>query len=413
VRPSNVEIEFASAARSRPLEGQEHWRANIFGVQSRVVALTIVISTFVASRAGAAGATVAVLHEESLAVEEGRLIEALRIYTRDLPSRVRVVNVAPTVLTPAALEQIEREATQEDASVVLWAHRRDDGQAIFYMFDVRAHDLRETEMAPLGVDRAAMEVALKARALLVLTDARADPLSSPRDGRASGAEARRPSPAAGTREPSAEEGAPPSGAPPLPAPPPLAASGPPAVEAHPPPTPPHVLSRYALGASFVLISPPDTTWLRMGLAVTAAVRLGRLRTSHLWLTLDGALTNLPHTQVNGFEVTLRDLPLAAGVRAGWSSPRVGFVVGPRTTLHVLDVDAGGSDGRTGASRRYTVGLGGVASGELRLSDRLRATLGMSVEGLVPTQEFTVASQPALATGSILLGATAGIEVLIP
>jgi hypothetical protein len=60
-----------------------------------------------------------------------------------------------------------------------------------------------------------------------------------------------------------------------------------------------------------------------------------------------------------------------------------------------------------------VGLGGVASGELRLSDRLRATLGMSVEGLVPTQEFTVASQPALATGSILLGATAGIEVLIP
>jgi len=385
-------------------------------VRSRLVALTIVVLTFAASRAGAVGTTVAVLHEESLAVEEGYLIEALRIYTRDLPCRVRVVNVAPTVLTPAALEQVEREATREDASVVLWAHRRDDGQATFYMFDVRAHDLRETEMAPLGVERAAMEVALKARALLVLVDARAEALSPPRDERTSGAEARRPSPAAGTRVSSAQEGAPASGAPPLPAlpaAPSLAASGPPAVEAHPAATPSHVVPRYALDASFVLISPLDTTWMRMGLAVTAAVRLGRVRTSRVWLALDGSLTNRPHTQVNGFEVTLRDLPLAAGVRAGWSSPRAGFVVGSRTSLHVLDVDAGGSDGRTGASRRYTVGLGGVASGELRMTDHLWATLGVSVEGLVPTQEFTVAGQPALATGSVLFGATAGIEVLIP
>lgn len=382
-------------------------------MRSRLVALTIVVSTFAASRASAAGTTVAVLHEESLAVEEGRLIEALRIYTRDLPCRVRVVDLAPTVLTPSALEQIEREATHEDASVVLWAHRRDDGQATFYMFDVRARDLRETEMTPLGVDRAAMEVALKARALLVLVDTRAEATSSRRDEKSSGAEARRPSTAVGTREPSAEEGAAGSGASLPPTPPSLGASGPPGLEAHPAPAPSPVVPRYALDASFVLISPLDTTWMRMGLAVTAAVRLGRLRTSHVWLALDGALTNRPHTQVNGFEVTLRDLPLAAGIRAGWSSQRAGFVIGSRTSLHILDVDAGGSDGRTGASRRYTVGLGGVASGKLRLTDHLRATLGMSVEGLVPTQEFTVAGQRALATGSALFGATAGIEVLIP
>jgi hypothetical protein len=268
-------------------------------------------------------------------------------------------------------------------------------------------------MAPLGVERAAMEVALKARALLVLADTRGEATSSPRDEKASAAEARRSSPAAGTKEPSAEEGAPASGGPSLPAPPSLAASGPPTVDARPAPTPSHVVPRYALDASFVLISPLDTAWMRMGLAVTAAVRLGRFRTSHVWLALDGALTNRPHTHVNGFEVTLRDLPLAAGIRAGWSSPRVGFVVGSRTSLHILDVDAGGSDGRTGASRRYTVGLGGVASGELRLTERLRATLGISVEALVPTQEFTVAGQRALATGSVLFGATAGIEVLIP
>jgi hypothetical protein len=383
----------------------------VFGaVMFRTVALTAVVVGLAAPGVRAAGTTITVLHDADLAVEEGRLVEALRIYTRDLACRVRVRGAAPTVLSPEALEQIDGEAASDGASIVLWAHRRDDGQTIFYIFDVRGNDLRETEVPSLGVDHAAIEVALKARALVVLVEQRvAAPASSRDDDGASEAEARRPSPVAAPKEPTATENVA-SPSPPPPVPP---TSSPLSVEAHPVREPSPVSPPFALGAGLGLITPLDTTWLRAGVVVTAAVNLGRLRAARLGLYADVALTNRPTAEVNGFEVTLRDLPLATGLQATWYSTRTSIAVGSRTSLHVLDVDASGADGRTGASRRYTVGLGGIARGEVRVTNHLRPVLDVSAEGLVPSRSFTVAGQRALATGSILFGVTAGVVVLIP
>jgi hypothetical protein len=381
----------------------------------RILSLVVVILGVASPEARAASTTITVLHEADLAAEERGLIEALRIYTRDLDCQVLVRGDAPTVITPETLEQLERGAKETGASIVVWTHRRDDGQTLFYIFDVASHDLRETEVPAGGVDGAAMEVALKARALLVVVDRRPAPTSSHAPGGTSDAEATPSTPTV----PPPESAAPPGGArAPSASPPPHAApsapeSGAPTVEAHRSPEPAAVVPRYALGATFGVVSPLDTTWLRSGLVVSAALRFGRLGSGRLWLTLDAAFTNQPHAQVNGFEVTLRDVPLAAGALARWSSSRAGFAAGPRASVHALEVDASGADGRTGASRRYTVGLGGFARGELRLINRVSGTLGLSIEGLVPTQEFTIAGQRVLTTGSVLLGATAGVVVLLP
>jgi hypothetical protein len=385
-------------------------------VKLRLVALSVVVLASASAPVLAAGKIIVVLHQASLATEESRLIEALRIYTRDLECRVRVSNAAPVVLTREALEHIESEATAEGAAIVLWTNRRDDGQDIFYMFDVSTRDLRETEIVPLGVEGAATEVALKARALLALADRRTAATASQNNGDTSGADGERPARTGAATLPN--NGGRTTEAPPrTAAPAALSVPGPPSVEAHvearPAPDSSPIVPRYALDASLALISPRDTTWMRAGLVVTGAVRLGRFRSPRLWLYLDGAFTNRPHAQVNGFDVTLRDVPLAVGVQAEWSSKRTGFAIGSRTSFHVIEVDATGSDGRTGAAWRYSAGLGGLAHGEVRLSARVRATLGVSVEGLVPTQEFTVAGQRALGTGSILIGATTGVVVLIP
>jgi hypothetical protein len=379
------------------------------------LALSVAILGAAAPDARAAGATIVVLHEADLAGEEGRLIEALRIYTRDLACEVRLQSAAPAQLSPERLDSIEKEAAGAGASIVLWAHRRDDGQALFYIFDAAARDLRETEVGRLGVDHAATEVALKARALLVRVARRAPvPTSSEGHGRPSAPEADRPSAIRAPSDPSERTAAPatPTAEPP-PAPPSRPAPGPPVVAVHATPPAPPVAPRYAVGATFGLVSPLDTTWLRTGLVVTGAVRVGHLRSSSLWLSLDGAFMTRPHARVSGFDVSLRDVPLAAGVQAAWSSARTSFSIGPRASLHLLEVGASGADGRTGASRRFTTGLGGLARGEARLTHRLAATLGVSVEAVVPAQEFTAAGQRALSTGGVLVGATAGLVVLLP
>jgi hypothetical protein len=50
--------------------------------------------------------------------------------------------------------------------------------------------------------------------------------------------------------------------------------------------------------------------------------------------------------------------------------------------------------------------------ELALSAHARIYLGASLEALVPKREFTIGGQPALGTGGMLAGFSAGLRVLI-
>src|SRR5436190_24115372 len=100
------------------------------------------------------GATVVVFRNAELPSEEGRLIDALRIYTRDVDCRVVVAGQAPAVLDaaadPAALDLVVQQARVEGAELATWVGRREGGRPMYFLLSVRDRDVRATEIAALG-----------------------------------------------------------------------------------------------------------------------------------------------------------------------------------------------------------------------------------------------------------------------
>jgi hypothetical protein len=356
--------------------------------------LGVLLTGAVARAEGAADPqTVLVLRGPSaLATEDERLVEALRIYTRDRDCRLMVEGEAPASLEGKAAADVLARARRAGASVVVWVGRRADGHAVYYVLGTASGDLRETEIAALGAERTAVDVALKVRALIARPAARA-------------VEAERAPPDASAPPPPA----PPAASAPPPAAPAatvVARSAPPAPAE--PPSPP---ARAALGVAYGVYLPTDTTWTRQGLVLSAGVRVGHLAGAPLALVADVGVVSQPFQQIRGVDVTLSDVPLGLGalVRGRWG--RVGAAFGPRVGLHVLDVAAADGD-RSTSFRRYAAGLGGRVEGDLRLFTHMTVFLGVAFEGLVPKQDFTIAGAPALSTGGLLMVGTAGVALLI-
>ena len=344
----------------------------------------------------AADSTILIL-SGGLGAEEDRLVEALRIYTGDVESRLVLAGKAPSTPEPRAIEQLTKTARAEGADIVVWGGRRPDGQPIFYVLNVATRDLRETEIEPLGADRAAVDVALKVRALLFHRRGRADDEAHAAGGVAV---ASKPAPAAA--------------APPAPA----ALVGPPAPTAGP-----AVLSRAAtldrsalhrieLSAAYELVVPTDPTWLRHALLLGAELRLGHGALRPVSIFVDGALSTRPAATVRGFDVTVIDVPIGAGLLVTRAWTGVSVAAGPRASLHAFDVRANDGSARSGAAWRYALGLGGIVRVDLTLATYMKVYLGASIEALVPKQQFTIAVQPAVDTGSMLSGLSGGLEWLI-
>jgi hypothetical protein len=398
-------------------------------VRVSLLVLAAVVCVAVAGAASEARAaeTIVILRQPELANEGEMLVEAMRIYAGNLGCEVRDQPGAPLVLDVDALDRLQSAARDAHADFVLWPGRPAGGHSLYYTLDLSTGDLRETEIGAAGPETAAEEVALKVRALV----------SSRRRSTA-------PRPSAGARAPegaaapaSGGPGAlaettttPPAGAEP-PAAPAAQAQAPPSVPpptaegaraapaaslvatATPPPSSgaPRRPSRVELGAGFGITSPRDRTWLRNGLVLDASARLGSR--SRVWAYVEGALTTRPSAEVRGFEVTFRDIPVTAGARFRIAMTHGNVVLGSRTSLHLLDVTAAAPDGRAASSRRYGLGLGAEALAEAGLGYHLKAFLGVSLEALVPSQQFTIAGQPAVATGDVLYGATAGLSLALP
>lgn len=321
-----------------------------------------------------------VLHEAGFDQEEAAVVQALRIYTADLAGRVVTGGHAPATLEPAALRSIAGEARQKHAAFVAWVARR-DGRLVLYLLHETTLDLRETDVEASGLQSAAEALALKVRALLT------------------GSGDAGPTTRSGTAPPAAPL---PSGAPVIAA---VAASQS-AVTVQ---REPRTGQWLALGASYGFWLPSQTEWLRHGLRLVAEVRAG----GPLSFYADGAITTHPTRTVNGSDVTFADVPfgLGAAMRRQWD--RLGVAGGPRASLHIMDVNANPPVGPSGDVRRFSAGLGALFAVDLRLSGRLRASLGLSLEALLPAQQFTARQQTVLRTGAALFGASAGVALLLP
>ena len=342
-----------------------------------------------AETARADGTAVLVLHAPpTLAVEEARLVEALRIYTRDRDCHLVLVGDAPA--TPQAADVAPR-ARAVGAAIVSWVGRRGDGHAVYYVLAVAENELRETEIEPLGPERAALDVALKVRALLSLPEPRGEPPPAPEAAAPPAPPAVEPE-----RPPEAPRAAPPEAIVERPAPRPAAVAR----------------ERLSLGAAYSVWIPSDSAWMRSGLVLSLEVGLGHAAGVPLSVMVDGGFGGHPGQSVRGFDVALSDTPFGAGLLARGRWGPWGAAIGPRVGLHVLDVSADAPDGRAGASRRYAFGVGGQVRGELRVLSYLKIYLGATLEDLVPKQDFTLGGQPALSTGHTVASGMVGLVLLI-
>lgn len=391
------------------------------------------------SVASARTATVLILNSRHFVADERRLEEALRIYTQDMGIRIIIEGEAPASIEDDALDALARQAQQDGADVVVWASRRSDGTAVYYVMSVREKDLRETEIAnPVG-SRAAETVALKIRTILVrqslppaadatgVNGARPSPSQPPRatddsftanggevggphtssgpvNGLGSPASAPAPAHSDGDAPPAPEGSA--GDAPGKRAAIDGAISAPaPAAGAHP--------RRRPLGSFEVAYSaafPFDRAWYRQGLTVTAEVRLGR---ESLHAFVDGTLTSRPQVPGANFTVNLRDLPFGAGMLWRWEINRLSLAAGPRAALHVIQAQSTLADGNAGSARQWSAGLGAVGRIEVRWLERVRFGLGVAGEALLPARTYTVAGTPAIRTGAFQVGLLVGVALLIP
>ena len=371
---------------------------------SRVTALAAVLVAL-AGRARAAPSTILV-PSGGPAAEEVRLVEALRIYTRDVDGRLVLEGTAPSTLDRNAVERLVDGARREQADVIVWCARRADGRVVFYALDVETRDLHETEVEAVGAERAAQDLALKVRSILY---------------RGRGRSPDEPARVAAKPEPR------PAGVPvAAPAPPAIASASRPAAIATTPvptseataivarstpaaPAPPH---RLGLGAAYAFLVPSGATWLRHGVLLGAEARLGRDASSPLSLVFDAAITTKPTSIVRGYDVTVSDVPIGLSLLLTRSGAAATLAAGPRASLHVFDVTADDADGRAGAVRRYALGIGGAGRLGVQLAAYMKVFVGVTIEALIPKQQLTIAGQPALDTGSMLTTGAVGLEWLL-
>jgi hypothetical protein len=390
-------------------------------VARSLAVLSLLGPLFAYGEARAQEAKIVVLHQPALAAEEELLTESLRIYTRDLGCEVRVDGTAPGPLDPPALAQLQSDARAGGAEYVLWVGARAGGGATYYSLDVAPGELRETQVGLAGASSAAQEVALKVRALVSSRRRRAATPAPPAPEAA-----RTPATPPAVADSSTDAGRtrpPPEAAPAdarSEAPEPLergasAEASVVARQATPPVAEsPHRPPRFALDAGFGVTTPADRTWARSGLVVDLSGRVtSPKRSASVWIYAEGALTTHPSTIVRGFDVKVADVPVTAGALLRLRLSHGSVAVGSRSTLHVFDINADTPAGRAASTRKYALGLGGLARADATIAAHLGAFLQASVEGIVPNQEFTIGGQSAASTGGVLYGAVAGLSFTAP
>jgi hypothetical protein len=412
----------------------------------RGCALSALLGSWLAVAAAAeSGGGIVVLAGATSRAEGGRareavLVDALRIYTRDLGRTVRLGGRAPAALTAEALDRVAGDARLSGADVVVWFGER-AGVPLLYALKAASLELRETAVAAGDTLGSARAAALKVRALLapVADDTQwAVPPEAPTP---------RPNPPAVTPPPTMTKPppattpiatvpptttptataptatAPPTTAPTATAPAPSPVATSPAVATAPAPNvPPAATSVQRRPAptsrrhpwleatvAYELIVPTRPDWLRQGLVVRLTVPFGRVP---LAAFVDGAFTNAPSVTVDGATIGARIWPVGAGIVARLLRPRWQLAVGPRASLQIVEADAAGA-GRATHAQRLSAGVGLHAEGAWLFSRYVGAVVALGGEALVPRQQLAAGGPHATDLGWAQFMLSAGLLLRIP
>lgn len=362
------------------------------------------------------------LHHPAWRKEEAALLEALRIYTRDLNAAIVSADARSDVspsLGQQSLAAIAEQGQRASALAVAWFF--DDGGLRLYTLRVATQDLQVTPVQPRDdLDVAAQTLALKLRAFLTQDT---EPAQRARSNAADPGDPEPASrrPPAATPEPAQrrEES---SAASPVQSEASTtsqtesAKTAPPLVVIQQNTTVPQTPIKGSrpvhleVGFGYGVDVPIDPQWLRHQLVLRTALVLP---SRWLAIELDGAAATRPTIDVAPYQVSVSDIPIGLALSLRLLRPRFLLSVGPRASLHIIQASLLGNGSSGGDIYRFSAGIGAVAHGRLRLYRFLSLQLSLIAEGVVPRQRFAVAGTIAADLGAFRFGSSLGLlfEVL--
>lgn len=334
----------------------------------------------------AAAHTIVFLGGKAPALDEHQLTEAVAIYTRDLGLELEVREGAPEEVTGDSLGAVIALVRATGVRLAFWYRRDppDAGDVVLYGI---ANDGGHQTVHALrvgGASRAEIYrvLAIKVRAVLTGADQY---------------ETHEPTPAPTLPTPVAA---------PLPPPAPAIRPSLDGAPAKTPSTAYRARARIAVGYVATL---PLSRLIRHGMALDAALLLGRRWELHLGFDVSSSSAAVS----SAGSATLFEVPLWLGARVGLHLGRWAFAVGPLLSLHVLSLAATGTDGTRGSTVTAAAGLGGDLVGRLRITDHIGVESRFWAEEVIPDVQALLRGVKTLNAGGPIFGLVAAVSFGVP
>ena len=359
----------------------------------------------VAAAAGGRGAILLLAHGGGDAGPESALLDALRVYTRDLGCEVVAGRAPPPEPSPMELGRADARGRAAGATMVVWIGRV-DGNPVLYALRVAGGPLHRTPLAGrAGGDPAlvARTLALKVRALYSRPPAErtaewtqvnvavGPPVKTGLDDEAQHV-APAPGPAAtapATVSPAQPPATVPGGRPAS------SMSSGPAVSAErgrlaPDRRTSTGIEVGAAGAG-VLGLPSDPRWVSGGASVRLALLLPDLPIA---VELDAWPTVRLGVEVANTRTDTWDVPVGLAATWRWGRGRWVGALGPRISVHAVHASVVRSGRRSESSTAAGAGLGLIAQGRVAIARGWSFALIVGGEVLLPRTEFVDEAQRA-------------------
>jgi len=314
---------------------------------------------------------------------EAALLEALRIYTRDLDVPISIRRLPARLASDDAKRGFALLQCDPRASLVLWWKSDDSGLRV-----LDCATKRETLLPVFPTDELPVTVqilALKVRGLL------ADSLSA-----LSTTQGRNPAVPPQNKEPEAPPKDPVS-----------------RVKAEAPPPKPPALNEARpdrgvdVGAGYVV----GTTSTKEGFRQGLSLRLGVVFSS--WpaeLEFNGLILGRLRRQGPESSILVREVPFAISLSPRIERGKWTFSMGVRAGVHFLTAEGTNRDGRVGAFQDVSFALGTTEQLRYAAWRRYGLQLGFSNEVLLPTRRFTLDREEVLRIGLLQWNLSLGVVV---
>jgi len=315
---------------------------------------------------------------------EGALLEALRIYTRDLDVPISIRRIPAGIADEESKSEFALRHCVSEANLVLWWKADNSSLRVLYCANKQEEDLpvSATDELPVTVQT----LALKVRGLLVEAMA-AEKIARSRKVA--------PPTNLGSTLPLSPSKAPDTV---------VAAK---ALSLPPPARLAKIDRGVEAGAAYTLGTTTATEGFRQGLSL----RLGVVFSS--WpaaLEVNGMILSRVTRAAAQNTISVRDVPFAISLSPRLERGKWLFSAGLRAGIHFLTTEAKSWDGRPGASQNLSFGLGTVEQIRYAIWQQYCLHLAFSNEALFPKQRFTLDHQEALQIGRLQWNLSLGAVV---